>query len=87
MGLCGSHSCWEEAEIGHTFSIHSEKSYVGGSGGDSAGNGANMLPWSWKECSLLCMLEAFEFCLTLCAPSTMQMTTAVQPSEGSFEGI
>jgi hypothetical protein len=64
--------------------IHSKKSYVGGGGGDSAGDGTNMLPWSWKECSLLCVLEAYEFCLMLCALQTMQMTTMVQPSEGGF---
>jgi hypothetical protein len=69
------------------FSIHSEKSYVGSGGGDSAGNGADMLPWSWKECSLLRMLEAFEFCLTLREPRTMQTTTVAQTSEGGFEGI
>jgi hypothetical protein len=69
------------------FSIHSKKSYVGGSAGDSAGDGANTLPWSWKECSLLHVLEAYEVCLTLCAPQTTQMTTMVQPPKGGFEGI
>jgi hypothetical protein len=69
------------------FLIHSKKSYVSGSGSDSAGDGADTLPWSWKECSLLHVLEAYEFCLTLHALWTMQMTTVAQPSEGSFEGI
>jgi hypothetical protein len=68
-------------------SIHSKKFYVGGSGSDGAGNGANALPWSWKESSLLCMLEAYEFCLMHHALQKTQMTTAAQPSKGSFEGI
>ena len=81
-GLCGPRSRWEEAEIGRSVSVYSEKSDVSG---DPAG--ADGLPWSWKECTLLRVLEAYEFCLTLRAPRTTQTTTAAQPSEGGFEGI
>ncbi|KAI0251640.1 hypothetical protein BJV78DRAFT_1282308 [Lactifluus subvellereus] len=81
-GLCGPRSRWEEAEIGRTVSLYSEKSDVSGGPGD-----ADTLPWSWKECTLLRVLEAYEFCLTLRAPRTTQTTTAGQPSEGGFDGI
>jgi hypothetical protein len=83
-GLCGPRTRWEEAEIGRTASIYSEKSEVGSTGG---GGGAETLPWAWKECTLLRVLEAYEFCLTLRAPRTTQTTTAGQHSEGGFEGI
>ena len=49
-------------------------------------SGADALPWSWKECSLLRVYEAYEFCLTLRAPRSEK--SAEQPSEGrGFDGI
>jgi hypothetical protein len=50
--------------------------------GDS---GADALSWSWKECTLLRVYEAYDFCLTLCAPRSEK--SAERPSEGGFEGI
>ena len=43
------------------------------------------LPWSWKECTLLRVCEAYEFCLTFRAPRSEK--SAERPSEGGFEGI
>jgi hypothetical protein len=48
-------------------------------------SGADALPWSWKECSLLRVYEAYEFCLTLRAPRSEK--SAERPPEGGFEGI
>ncbi|KAN0115698.1 hypothetical protein V8E52_006644, partial [Russula decolorans] len=48
-------------------------------------SGADALSWSWKECTLLRVYEAYEFCLTLRAPRTEK--SAERPSEGGFEGI
>jgi hypothetical protein len=48
-------------------------------------SGADALPWSWKECTLLRVYEAYEFCLTLRAPRSEK--SAERPSEGGFEGI
>ena len=31
-------------------------------------SGVDPLPWSWRECTLLNVCEAYEFCLTLRAP-------------------
>jgi hypothetical protein len=48
-------------------------------------SGVDALPWSWKECTLLRVYEAYEFCLTLRAPRGEK--SAERPSEGGFEGI
>ena len=49
-------------------------------------SGVDALPWSWKECTLLRVYEAYEFCLTLRAPRSEK--SAERPSEGGgFEGI
>ena len=48
-------------------------------------SGADALPWSWRECTLLRAYEAYEFCLTLRAPRSDK--SAERPSEGGFEGI
>jgi hypothetical protein len=48
-------------------------------------SGTDALPWSWKECTLLRVYEAYEFCLTLRAPRSEK--SAGRPSEGGFEGI
>jgi len=48
-------------------------------------SGADSLPWSWKECTLLRVYEEYEFCLTLRAPRNEK--SAERPSEGGFEGI
>jgi hypothetical protein len=48
-------------------------------------SGADALPWSWKECSLLRVYEAYEFCLTLRAPRSEK--SAERPPEGGFDGI
>ena len=48
-------------------------------------SGTDALPWSWKECTLLRVYEAYEFCLTLRAPRSEK--SAERPSEGGFEGI
>jgi hypothetical protein len=84
VGLCWLCTRFGEAEIGRTPSIYSEMSEVGSTG---TGGGAEMLPWVWKTCILLCMLEAYEFYHTLRRPRTTQTTMAGQPSEGGFEGI
>src|SRR6266566_2335356 len=39
----------------------------------------------WKECALLRVYEAYEFCLMLHAPPSEK--SAERPSEGGFEGI
>jgi hypothetical protein len=49
------------------------------------GGGVNALPWSWKECTLLPVYEAYEFCLTLREPRSVK--SAERPPEGRFEGI
>jgi hypothetical protein len=46
-------------------------------------SGTDALPWSWKVCTLLCVYEAYDFCLTLCAPRSEK--SAKRPSEGGFE--
>lgn len=43
-------------------------------------SGADALSWSWKECTLLRVYEAFEFCLTLRAPRSEKSVEC--PSEG-----
>ena len=48
-------------------------------------SGVDALPWSWKECTLLRVYEAYDFCLTLRAPRSEKL--AERPSEGGFEGI
>ena len=48
-------------------------------------SGVDSLPWNWKECTLLRVCEAYEFCLTLRAPRSEK--SAERPSEGGFEGI
>ncbi len=48
-------------------------------------SGVDSLPWSWKECTLLRVYEAYEFCLTLRAPRSEK--SAEQPPAGGFEGI
>ena len=48
-------------------------------------SGVDALPWSWKECPLLCVYEAYEFGLTLRAPRGEK--SAERPSESGFEDI
>jgi hypothetical protein len=48
-------------------------------------SGVDALLWNWKECTLLRVYEAYEFCLTLRAPRSDK--SAERPSEGGFEGI
>jgi hypothetical protein len=73
---------WEEEEAGRATSIRSEKSESGLAAAMGA-SGADALPWSWKECTLLRMYETYEFCLTLRAPRTEK--SVERPSEGGFE--
>ncbi|KAN0115718.1 hypothetical protein V8E52_006664 [Russula decolorans] len=72
-GLCGPRTRWEEEEVGRATSIRSEKSESGLAAAMGA-SGADALPWSWKECTLLRVYEACE-------------KSAERPSEGGFEGI
>ena len=46
---------------------------------------ADALPWSWRECTLLWVYEAYEFCLTLRAPRSDK--SAERSPDGGFEGI
>ena len=78
-GLCGPRSRQEEEEFGRS-SIYSEKSDTGGASSTEA------RPWSWKECTLLRVQEAYDFCLTLRAPRQAQVQEK-QPQEGGFDGI
>jgi hypothetical protein len=48
-------------------------------------SGTDALPWSRKECTLIRVYEAYEFCLTLRAPRSEK--SAQRPSEGGFESI
>jgi hypothetical protein len=48
-------------------------------------SGADALPWSWKECTLPHVYEAYEFCLILYAPRNEK--SAEGASERGFEGI
>jgi len=48
-------------------------------------SGVDALPWNWKECTLLRVYEAYEFCLTLRAPRSEK--SAERPPGGGFEGI
>jgi len=73
----------EEEEFGRSASIYSEKSDAGAGVGAS---GTEALPWSWKECTLLRVQEAYDFCLTLRAPRQAQVA-GQQPQEGGFDGI
>ncbi|KAI9456816.1 hypothetical protein BJY52DRAFT_1187652 [Lactarius psammicola] len=83
-GLCGPRSRMEEEEFGRSASIYSEKSDAGAGAGAS---GTEALPWSWKECTLLRVQEAYDFCLTLRAPRQAQVA-GQQPQEGGgFDGI
>jgi len=83
-GLCRPCSCKKEKEIGRTVSIHSEKS-ESGLGPAMGTSGVDVLPWSWKECTLLHMYEVYKFCLTLRALCTEK--SAENPPSGGFEGI
>ncbi|KAI0261410.1 hypothetical protein BGY98DRAFT_1182416, partial [Russula aff. rugulosa BPL654] len=83
-GLCGPRSRWEEEEVGRATSIRDEKSKLGMAAAIGA-SGVDALPWSWKECTLLRVYDAYEFCLTLRAPRSEK--SAERPSEGGFEGI
>src|SRR6266478_2038102 len=83
-GPCGPRARWEEEEVGRTTWIQSEKSESGLAAAMGA-SGTDALPWSWKECTLLRVYEAYEFCLTLRAPRSEK--SAERPSEGGFEGI
>ncbi|KAF8497822.1 hypothetical protein F5888DRAFT_1613094, partial [Russula emetica] len=83
-GLCGPRSRWEEEEVGRATSIRSEKLESGMAAAMGA-SGVDALPWSWKECTLIRVYEAFEFCLTLRAPRNEK--SAERPSGGGFEGI
>ncbi|KAH9172425.1 hypothetical protein EDB89DRAFT_2242881 [Lactarius sanguifluus] len=80
-GLCGPRSRLEEEEFGRSASIYSEKSDAG-----AGASGTEALPWSWKECTLLRVQEAYDFCLTLRAPRQAQVA-GQQPQEGGFDGI
>lgn len=80
-GLCGPRSRMEEEEFGRSASIYSEKSDAG-----AGASGTEALPWSWKECTLLRVQEAYDFCLTLRAPRQAQVA-GQQPQEGGFDGI
>ncbi|KAI9439198.1 hypothetical protein H4582DRAFT_2119755 [Lactarius indigo] len=80
-GLCGPRSRMEEEEFGRSASIYSEKSDAG-----AGASGTESLPWSWKECTLLRVQEAYDFCLTLRAPRQAQVA-GQQPQEGGFDGI
>ena len=53
--------------------------------GAMGASGVDALPWSWKECTLLRVYEAYQFCLTLRAPRGEK--SAERPPEGGFEGI
>ncbi|KAN0115689.1 hypothetical protein V8E52_006635, partial [Russula decolorans] len=55
-GLCGPRTRWEEEEVGRATSIRSEKSESGLAAAMGA-SGADALPWSWKECTLLRVYE------------------------------
>ncbi len=83
-GPCGPRARWEEEEVGRATWIQSEKSESGLAAAMGA-SGADALPWSWEECTLLRVYEAYEFCLTLRAPCSEK--SAGRPSEGGFEGI
>ena len=48
-------------------------------------SGVDALPWNWKECTLLRVYEAYEFCLTLRAPRIEK--SAERPPGGGFDGI
>lgn len=80
-GLCGPRSRTEEEEFGRSASIYSEKSDAG-----AGASGTEALPWSWKECTLLRVQEAYDFCLTLRAPRQAQVA-GQHPQEGGFDGI
>jgi hypothetical protein len=82
-GLCGPHSRQEEEDFGRSASIYSEKSEAG-VGASASGN--EPLPWIWKECTLLRVQEAYDFCLTLRAPRQAPVL-GKQPQEGGFDGI
>jgi hypothetical protein len=69
---------------GRRQSIRSERSGSGMAAAMSA-SGADALPWSWKECTLPCVYEAYEFCLMLHPPHSEK--SAEGASEGGFEGI
>jgi hypothetical protein len=44
-------------------------------------SGVDALPWGWRECTLVRVYEAYEFCLTLRAPRSEK--SAERPSEGT----
>ncbi len=83
-GPCGPRARWEDEEVGRATWIQSEKSESGLAAAMGA-SGADALPWSWEECTLLRVYEAYEFCLTLRAPCSEK--SAGRPSEGGLEGI
>ncbi|KAH9953468.1 hypothetical protein BC827DRAFT_134941 [Russula dissimulans] len=83
-GLCGPRTRWEEEEIGRTVLVHSEKR-DSGLGAAAGARGVDTLPWSWKECTLLRVYEAYDFCLTHRQPRSEK--SAEHPPQGGFEGI
>ena len=72
--LCVPRSRWKEEEVGQATSIRSEKSESGMAAATGT-SGPDALPWSQKECTLLCVYD--EFCFILRAPR----------SEKSAEGL
>ncbi|KAH9943588.1 hypothetical protein B0H21DRAFT_487229 [Amylocystis lapponica] len=57
-GLCGPRYRWEEDDAEKTVSAFS---------GDALED-VDALPWSWKECTLLRIKDAYDFCLTTKPP-------------------
>ncbi|KAI0701289.1 hypothetical protein BC835DRAFT_1411439 [Cytidiella melzeri] len=53
-GLCGPRYRWEEEENEKTISTLSQDNFIQG----------DSLPWSWRESTLLRVIDAYEFCLT-----------------------
>ncbi|KAI0086063.1 hypothetical protein BDY19DRAFT_895416 [Irpex rosettiformis] len=53
-GLCGPRYRWEEEDNEKTIANFSQDNFIQG----------DSLPWSWREGTLLRVIDAFEFCLT-----------------------
>ncbi|KAI0263628.1 hypothetical protein BC834DRAFT_844491 [Gloeopeniophorella convolvens] len=77
-GLCGPRSRQDEEEAGRAASVSvsalSEKHAA-----DDA-----PLPWEWRECTLLRVQEAYDFCLTLRPPRAQPPAAE---GAGGFDGI
>ncbi|THG95076.1 hypothetical protein EW026_g6508 [Hermanssonia centrifuga] len=69
-GICGPRYRWEEDDVEKTVSAFADNL-----------SDTDVLPWSWRECTLLRVVDAYEFCLTNKHPRTAGEKKECTPSD------